>query len=291
MISTTARRALKAGVAILALAAAPAAFAQDVTTTEATQVPENDDTLTIGVGGAYVPSYEGSDDYRFVPVAGFRGKVSGHNFYTRGTSVYFDLVPEKPGNNVDVSLGPVANVRFARTSRKAIKDDQVRALGKLDTAIEVGAFVGVGKTGVITSDYDVLSFRFTYLRDVTDTHDSYIIQPSIEYGTPLSTSMYVGLGVSADYAGAGFARTYFGVTPAGSLASGLDVYDTNGGWKNVTGTAFANYALSGDLRHGVSLIAAGGYTKLLGDFKDSPVVSEAGNSNTWFGALGIAYTF
>ena len=288
MISNTARRALAAGVAILALAAAPAAFAQEVTTTE---TPTNDDTLTIGVGGAYVPSYEGSDDYRFVPVAGFRGKVSGHNFYTRGTSVYFDLVPEKPGNNVDVSFGPVANVRFARSSRKGIKDTQVRALGTLDTAIEVGGFVGVAKTGVITSDYDTLSFRFTYLRDVTDTHDSYIIQPAIEYGTPLSTSMYVGLGVSADYAGGGFADTYFGVTPAGRIASGLPVYDADGGWKNVTSTAFANYALSGDLRHGVSLIAAGGYTKLLGDFKDSPVVRTAGSSNQWFGALGIAYTF
>ena len=288
MVSNIARRALTAGAAILALAAAPAAFAQDVTTTE---TPTNDDTLTIGVGGAYTPTYEGSDDYRFVPVAGFRGKVSGHNFYTRGTSVYFDLVPEKPGNNVDVSFGPVANVRFARSSRKGIKDVQVRALGTLDTAIEVGGFVGIAKTGVITSDYDTLGMRFTYLRDVTDTHDSYIIQPSIEYGTPLSTSMYVGLGVSADYAGKGYAQTYFGVTPAGSVASGLDPFNTNGGWKNVTSTLFANYALSGDLRHGVSLIAAGGYTKLLGDFKDSPVVSEAGNSNTWFGALGIAYTF
>ena len=65
-----------------------------------------------------------------------------------------DPQPARPGR--DFQLGPVAVVNFNRTSLKSIDDPRVRALGKLDTAIELGGYVGIGKTGVITSPYDKL---------------------------------------------------------------------------------------------------------------------------------------
>lgn len=271
------------GLAVLLLATATPAFAQD------TADSEGDDTLTIGAGVGYVPSYEGSDNYIVSPAAAIRGKVSGHNFYTRGTSLYFDLIPEAPGNNLDLSFGPVGYVRLNRTRR--IKDAQVRALGELDTAIELGAFAGIAKTGVVTSEYDTLSFRVAYLRDVTDTHDSYVVQPVIEYGTPLSEVTYVGATLSADIVGDGFADTYFSVTPAGTVASGLPAYTAEGGIKDLTFALFANQSLSGDLRQGLSLFALGSYSRLLGDFKRSPIVSIAGDKDQYFAAVGLAYTF
>jgi len=274
------------GIAFAAMLVAAPAFAQS---TDRPAPADNDDTLTIGIGAAYGPTYEGSDDYRFLPGGAIRGKVSGHNFYTRGPQLYFDLIPEKPGNSLDLALGPVVGARFNRTG--GIKDAQVRALGKLDTAIEVGGFAGIAKTGVITSDYDTLSFRVSYLRDVSNTHDSYVLTPAIEYGTPLSQTAYVGVSLSADHVGDGYARTYFDVTPAGAVASGLPVYSTDGGWKNVSVGLLGTVSLSGDLRKGWALFAIGNYSKLLGDFKRSPIVSIAGDSNQWFGAIGIGYTF
>jgi outer membrane protein len=273
-------------IAIAAALAAAPALAQFA---DRAAPVDNDDSLTIGVGAGYVPTYEGSDDYRLVPIGAVRGKVSGHNFFTRGPQLYFDLIPEKPGNSLDLSLGPVVSARFNRTG--GIKDAQVRALGKLDTAIEVGGFAGVAKTGVITSDYDTLSFRVSYLRDVTNTHDSYVLTPSIEYGTPLSATSYVGLSISADRVGDGYASTYFDVTPAGAVASGLPVYSADGGWKNVSVGLLGTISLSGDLRKGWALFAVGNYSKLLGDFKRSPIVGVAGDSNQWVGAIGIGYTF
>lgn len=288
MIDRSAGRARYASriAAAAALMTAAPAFAQSA---ERGPPPGNDDTLTIGAGVAYVPSYEGSDDYVLIPAAAVRGKVAGHNFYSRGTQFYFDAIPEAPGDNLDISLGPVAAVRLNRTRR--IKDIQVRALGKLDTAFEVGAFAGIAKTGVITSDYDTLSFRIAYLRDVTDTHDSYVLTPTIEYGTPLSPTAYVGLSLSAERVGDGYARTYFDVTPVGSAASGLPVHSADGGWKNVSVGLLGTVSLSGDLRKGWALFAAGNYSKLLGDFKRSPIVAVAGSSNQWVGAVGIGYTF
>jgi outer membrane scaffolding protein for murein synthesis (MipA/OmpV family) len=52
-----------------------------------------------------------------------------------------------------------------------------------------------------------------------------------------------------------------------------------------------NHSLSGDLTHGISLFAAGGYSHLAGDFKDSPIVDLRGSASQWLGALGLAYTF
>src|SRR3546814_7632977 len=87
---------------------------------------------------------------------------------------------------------------------------------------------------VCSSDLDSLSLRVSYLHDVGNEHDSYIITPSIGYGTPLGTKTYAGVGVSADYVGKGYSQTYFGVTPAGAVASGLPAYAvSDSGFKNV----------------------------------------------------------
>jgi outer membrane scaffolding protein for murein synthesis (MipA/OmpV family) len=267
----------------LLLAAAPA-FAQ-----EEAPPPDDGNTLTIGVGAGYVPSYEGSDDYSLIPAAVVRGKVGGHSFFTRGLQLYLDVIPEPPGPGIDIAIGPVVGVRLNRTS--GIKDARVKALGKLDTAIEVGGFVGIGRTGVLTSDYDNLSVRVSYLKDVGGAHESHVITPSIEYGTPLSRNAYVGLSLSADFVGDGYADYYYDVTPAGSLASGLATYDADGGFKSWSLSLAGAHSLTGDLLGGLGLFAVGAYTRLRGDFADSPIVSTAGSRHQWFGAIGLSYTF
>ncbi len=196
---------------------------------------------------------------------------------------------ELRGTGVEVTVVMPSLVATELTS--GIKDAQVRALGKLDTAVEVGGFVGIGQTGVITSDYDNLSFRVAYLTDVGGAHGSHIITPSIEYGTPLSRQAYVGLSLSADIVGEGYADYYFSVAPAGSLASGLAAYDADGGFKSWSLSLAGAHALTGDLLGGVSLFAVGSYTRLRGDFAESPIVSTAGSANQWFAAVGLSYSF
>jgi len=252
--------------------------------------PARDDySLTIGLGGGIAPSYEGSDNYRIIPGGILRGKVAGHSFYTRGLQFYFDLIPETNDSGLDLAAGPVVGLRLNRTS--SIKDARVRALGELDEAYEVGGFTGIGKTGIITSDFDNLSFRVSYLKDVGDAHESRIISPSIEYGTPLSRRSYVGISASAEFVGDRYASYYFDVTPAGAAASGLTPFQAEGGFKSWSLTLAGSHAVSGDLLEGVSIFAVGSYTRLQNDFRRSPIVSEAGSANQWFGAVGLAYTF
>lgn len=282
------------GVAF-ALSAAPA-FAQNADTAGPPALPQSEidtggDSLSIAIGVATIPGYEGSDKNRVIPGALIRGTVSGISFISRGAQLFVDVVPNKPGPTWDFQLGPVAGLNFDRTSLKAINDTRVEALGKRKTAIEVGGYTGIGKTGVITSDYDKLSVSVSYVQDINKAHKSYIITPEIDYGTPLSRKAYVGLSASAVYVGGEYANTYFSVDSAGSLASTLPVYNAGKGWKNYQATAFATYSLTGDLLHGLSLVGGVSYSRLLGDFARSPIVSIAGDRNQWLGAVGLAYTF
>ena len=251
--------------------------------------PMSGDHLAIGVGGAVIPSYEGSNDYGVSPGIVAQGRVDGHDFAIRGMDATFDLLKRHDPHAVHVQFGPAISLNLNRTS--GIRDDQVRALGKVKAALEVGGYIGIGKTGVLTSDYDTLSARLTVTHDVTGIHDSTIFTPSINYGTPLSRKAYVGISASADIVGDGYAQTYFSVDPAGSLASGLPVYSAKGGLKSYSINVFAARSLSGDLTHGWAVFAAGGYKRLLNDFSASPVVSVAGSPNQWLGGIGIGYSF
>src|SRR3546814_15130295 len=84
--------------------------------------------------------------------------------YTTLFRSYVDVLPDHSDSGWDIELGPVANLRLDRNSR--IKDPQVRALGKIDKTIELGGWAGITKTGVLTSAYDSLSLRVSYLHDV-----------------------------------------------------------------------------------------------------------------------------
>lgn len=249
---------------------------------------ENTDTITIGVGVGTVPRYEGSSDNSLIPAGAIRGSLGGISFTTQGTALYVDLIPRRGQTGGKLVFGPVVNVELNRTSNKRTRDPQIVALGKTDVAVEVGGQIGFSQNGVITSDYDNLTISIAYLHDVAGSHSSYIVSPSISYGTPLSKATYVGVSVGADYAGRGYNQTYFGVTPAQSVASRLAAYSPGRGWKDVNFGAVGALSLSGDLRRGASLFALGNYQRLIDKVGRSPVVRDRGQ---WFGGVGLAYTF
>lgn len=258
---------------------------------QAQELTPDRNELTVAAGVAVTPSYTGSDDYVVRPGALLRGKVDGFSFFARGTNLHMDLIRDTGQDGWDLSLGPIAGVRLNRTG--SIRDDRVRALGELDTAVELGAWAGISKTGVLTSAYDNLSFRIAYVADVAGAHDSYLITPAIEYVMPLSQRTLVGLSLSADYVGKGYGRYYFDISPAGSQASGLAPYARGGkaGFADIGLNLTAAQSLSGDLRKGWALFAVGGHSWLLDRYADSPIVRDAGSRSQWLGGLGVAYTF
>ncbi|MET4897728.1 MipA/OmpV family protein [Sphingomonadaceae bacterium jetA1] len=262
---------------------------RDPATTPAGELNKN--SVTIGLGGVYLPDYEGSNDYRFTAAPAGLAYIDGRTIALIGNRLSVDLIGDLRNPAWDFQAGPVAVVNMDRTAPSQIDDPRVRALGKIGAAVELGGYVGIAKVGVVTSPYDRLSIALSYRHDVTNVHDSAIWQPTINYFTPLSTKAAVGLFVTAERAGKGYARRYFSINPEQSIASTLPVYTARAGWKDWTAGAIGTYSITGNLVHGWKLVGSVNYSRMLNDFGDSPIVSQAGSRSQWLSALGIAYTF
>lgn len=250
----------------------------------------NRDTVTIAGGVATVPDYVGSDDYRLIPAVAIRGKVSGFSFNTRGTYLYFDAIPHRGAGKFEFNLGAIAGARLSRASR--VKDAVVKLLPRRNKAIEVGAFAGVSFHGLI-DPYDTLALRLDVLHDIGNAHKSTTFSPNVEFSTPLSRKTYASAGVGAEFVSNKFADYYFSISPADSLrtAGALPVFDANSGMKDWKASLLLNQSLTGDLLGGLSVFGIAQYSRLLGDFKRSPIVSQRGSANQWLAAAGLAYTW
>lgn len=254
----------------------------------------NTDVTTIGLGVGMIPDYEGSDDYRIIPAAAIRTKIGNVSLTTRGLYLYADLIKAKSGN-IDFDLGPIAGLRMNRSGK--IKDDVVDLLPERNKAIEVGGFAGVSFSG-LTNPYDRLSLRLDAVRDVGKAHRSTVITPTIDFSTPLSRTLYVGASLSADFVSNKFADYYFSITPAEALATGgiltgprIGAFDADGGMKSWKIGLLANQSISGDLLKGWSIFGLANHSRLVGDFKRSPIVRDRGSAKQWMAAVGLAYTF
>ena len=274
-------------IAVTLLCAASPLLAQSGAGSQLPDPADRSNTLTLAVGAAAVPYYEGSDDYKLIPAVAVRGRVAGMDFWSSGPKLYLDLIG-RPSSGIDFDVGPIVGARFNRSGK--IKDDAVDALPELDVAIEVGAFGGISFIG-LTNPYDALNFRVDYLTDVGGAHKSSLITPSVSFSTPLSRTFYISASASAEWAGDGYADYYYSVSPAESLDSGLAVYEAEGGFKEWKLGLTALSSFSGDLTHGWAVFASGSYGHLVGDFADSPLVDDRGSASQWLAAVGVAYTF
>lgn len=252
--------------------------------------PQDRNSVTLGIGGGVAPEYEGSGDYRFQPGGIIQGKVDGFDFQVRGPNIYVDLIRDAPGNKLNLIAGPVAQVRSDRTSISDINDPRVALLGTRDTAVELGGFVGVGIKGFLIPPAS-LTFDLAFVHDVAGAHDSFILTPGVALSSPVSQRTFARLGISADYVGGSYGRTYFDVA-ASPVPGALSAYATDGaGFKSIGSTLLLTHDLGGDNRKGWALFGLGGYKRLLGQYARSPIVRDAGNANQLLGVVGVAYSF
>jgi outer membrane protein len=276
-------------LAVLILAGtATTAMAEDA---PATTIDTSGNRVTVGVGAAILPSYIGSNNTVVVPALAVQGQTGGISYSLQGTSVTLDAIRGRGKPGWKLQAGPVVSLRLDRNG--LIRDPAVKALGKIDAAWEAGGWVGIQRTGVITSDYDTLSLSATWQHDLNHVHNSYVVSPSIDYATPLSTEAYADLSFNADYVGRGFGATYYDISSAGSATSGLPAYvgADRAGWKDWSTNLLLARSLTGNLTHGIAVFGTVNYARLLGAYARSPIVADVGSANQWSGGVGVAVTF
>jgi outer membrane scaffolding protein for murein synthesis (MipA/OmpV family) len=255
--------------------------------------PVFDETwVTIGLGAGLVPSYAGSDDYVAFPLPLIVGRVGGVGIRPNGPGLTFDVLSPKPKlgpRKTRLAFGPAFRIRNDRNIQ--IEDNVVEAAGELDMALEVGLNAAVSFPGVL-KPLDSLTIGAQVRWDVLGAHDGMVIEPQINYATPLGKAFVLQVQAGMEFVDDSFADYYFSVTPPQRLASGLPAFTANGGLNRVGTLAILNYDLSGNaLDGGWSVYGVGGYSRLTGDAADTPFTSVRGSANQFIAGLGVGYTF
>jgi outer membrane protein len=231
------------------------------------------DSLTVGLGAAYVPEYAGSDDSRTVPLP-FLERTWGNGFFisTRRGLGYQTNVGA-------VNLSGALGYGGARDEKKrtfAAGSDALRGMGDIDGGLQA----------VLTASYQLgtvgLSLGTTQAVGKRENGSTYTLGASM----PLYNggSHNVSLSASAVYGDNKHMQTYFGVTDVQGARSGYRPYRAKAGFESVG----AAVTWSHEINRSWSSYAAAGVTRLTGDAADSPLTKR---KTTPMLMTGISYKF
>ena len=231
------------------------------------------------LGAVSVPEFEGSSDQTFSPFIGARIQFDRRYLALEGTEFRANL-----SKRSGFEVGPVLNVVPGRDS--SVTNAAVSRLEEVDNAIELGLFVTKSWQGLGNHNGQA-SLALQSARDVSTGHGGRQATLSAEYSGALNPRWQLGMSLSATLANKDYADTYFSVSSADALASGLPAYTAKGGLKDLGLGVNTNYAMSRNW------IVTGfvNYNRLMGDFADSPIVDLEGNSNQIIAGLGLGYAF
>lgn len=222
--------------------------------------PETTD-LSVGVGPVYRPDYFGSNDYELR--ADPEVYVKFRNF------VFLD------NDGADFALFGFSGFSFGPSIRLVGDRDEddnpaLVGLGDIDHTFEVGGFAA-------TKFVDRFLVRAKVRKGVVGGHDGLIIDAT---GTALlfrvgrfSTSV----SAQTSWIDDNYADTYFSVTPAQALASGLPEYDAGAGFRDIGGSfnAYVNIGKRWSLNPYVS------YRYILNEIADTPIIDQFGERNQY----------
>ncbi len=222
--------------------------------------PSNTD-LSIGIGPEYRPDYFGSDDFEWV--ADPEVFVKFRNF------VFLD------NDGADIALVGFSGFSFGPSLRVVGDRDEkdniaLTGLGDIDRTLEIGGFAA-------TKFVDRILVRFKIRKGIVGGHDGLIVDAAgtallFRYGR-LSTSV----SANATWVGERYADTFFSVTPAQSLASGLPVYDAPRGMRDIGGSfnAYINIGKKWSLNPYVT------YSYIFDSFAETPIIAQYGDRNQY----------
>ena len=232
--------------------------------------------IRLGAGVSYQPEYEGSDEYKVAPLpmlmvsyrdlVFLRGPMLGANAFTWTGS----------GPNDKLQVGPLVRYQFGRDEDDS---DDLRGMGDLDGAVELGGFVTYS-TGPWSAGLNVF-------RDVSNAHDGLTVKLSAGNRMPLAPKLMLRSEISTTWADSNYTEAFFGISAAQAARSGLAQYQAEGGFKDAGITFDLDYSLTDHW----DVTGRLGYKRLLGDAADSPLVADRGSADQLSTGMFFGYKF
>lgn len=205
------------------------------------------DHIVLGAGVAVVPAYQGSDDYRVLPLPAIDIK-EGMFFANLRNGIGI-----APIDTEAVTVG--ASAVFIQGYRRRDVPD---GIDKLSDALGARLFATVHSGGFLAT--------LGATKAVSGGTKGVIVDATVAYPISMSPRFSLMPAIGATWANARHNDGYFGVTAAESVSSGLPQFSAGAGFKDVSAFLTAAYRLTDH----VTLSATGSLTTLLGDAKDSP---------------------
>lgn len=227
--------------------------------------------VRIGAGAQLLPQFIGSDETSVAPLV--------HVSIARGTNEFsFGAPDDSPSialiSKDGFSFGPAGNIQGRRE-----QSDVGAPVGSVSRTFEAGAFVQY-----LAKD----SFRLrAELRKGINGHEGLVGYVGADKIWRDGDKYVFSVGPRVLFSDARYQRTYFGITPAVSLATGLPVYRPSGGVHAVALASGVSYELSNHW----GLFGYARYARLVGDAAKSPIIREFGSRNQLSGGAGLNYTF
>lgn len=234
-----------------------------VTVCSATAQAQSQDRVVLGVGAAMMPVYQGADDYRVTPIPAIDIK-KGWFFANLRNGLGI-----KPIDTEHVTVG--TSVVFIPGYRSR---DVPEGVDKLSRGVGGRVFTSVRAGGFITS--------LGVVKMLSGDAEGIVADASISYPIRLSSNFSLTPSLAATWSDAKYNDSYFGITAAESLASGLPQYTGEAGFKDVSGLLTASYRMTDR----ITLSLTGGVTSLDKDLTFSPLVEKRTQS---FGIFMLTY--
>ena len=228
--------------------------------------------VVAGLGLGIVPEYEGSEDYRAVPLPIVSVKFDNEmSIQWIVNTVKANLIPSRTW-----MLGPI--IQFLG-ERDNVDNNKVDKLDKVDAAFMVGGFGGIR--------IDQLSFGMEAMTDVADGNEGDLVRLTGGYRIPISKEWMASFNVYTTWADEDYMEAYFGVDRKNSQKSGLKRYSADDGFKDV-GVSFP--VIYSPWKHW-SILGVLAYKRLIGDAADSPIVEDEGSENQFYLGATVNYRF
>ena len=228
--------------------------------------------LSIGAGGQLLPKYPGADDYGLNPLfTGFvRREGAPIPFRTPDDGFGIGLL----GNDSVVDFGPLLQFQGERD-----EDGVGAAVGGVGFTVEAGAFVNFNLSP---------NFRIRLEgQKGLGGHEGLVGTVAADYAWRGGNDTLFTIGPRVRLNDDDYAQAYFGVTPAVAAATGLPVYDPDGGIRSVGAVAGITHQLS----RSFGIYGYAGYDRLVGDAADSPIVTNFGSRDQFSAGLALFVSF
>ncbi len=231
-----------------------------------------DSQVSLGLGAGMVPDYEGSEDYKAVPLVYARfGYGDGAYVLLQGNELKWNFL------NNNIEFGPLLQYRMKRSD---VDNNQVDRMDTVDAAVAGGLF--------LTGRIDQWSATLQFATDISGDDTGYLVTLGGAYHAKISEQLKMTFGVSTTYASSDYMETYFQIDAGNRGNSTLPNYSANDGeFKDVGVHLVSNYSFNSNW----SVVGNLGYKYLLGDAQDSPIVDDEGSKGQLFLGAMCVYTF